>query len=64
MNKKLKGILLILFAPSVIFWSILGFYDYIVYGHKDYEDINLMIIELKEAVKRDLSRRDSDEERN
>jgi TM2 domain-containing membrane protein YozV len=55
MNKKLKGILLILFAPTVIFWSILGFYDYIVYGHKDYEDINLMIIELKEAVKRDLS---------
>jgi hypothetical protein len=60
MNKRLKGILLILFAPAVIFWSILGFYDYVVYGHKNYEDINLMVIELKEAVKRDMERENSE----
>jgi|GEM_PF-5585964 hypothetical protein len=58
MNKRqIKGFLLILFVPVVVFWSILGFYDLIVYG-KDKTNGNFeeMVKELKESVKNDLAR--------
>jgi hypothetical protein len=54
MNKKIKNLIIIMFAPAIIFWSLLGFYYDIVYHEET--DINELIIELKESVKNDLER--------
>jgi hypothetical protein len=59
LNKKLGELLLILFAPAVIFWGCLGFYNLMFYGSKnEFGDINDLIIGLKESVNDDLSRTD------
>jgi hypothetical protein len=54
---KIKSFLMIIFSPAVIFWSLLGFYDIIIYGKNRTNDkFEEMVKELKEAVKNDLER--------
>lgn len=61
MNKRIKGILMIIFSPAIIFWSLFGFYDIIIYGKNRTNDkFEEMVEELKEAVKNDLEQNNTD----
>jgi hypothetical protein len=58
---KIKSFLMIIFSPAVIFWSLLGFYDIIIYGkNRTNGKFEEMVEELKEAVKNDLERDNSE----
>jgi hypothetical protein len=58
---KLKSLLIIIFSPAIIFWSFFGFYDIIVYGkNRTNDNFEEMVKELKEVVKNDMERSNTD----